>query len=71
MSEDVRALADVFAEALGKYREGAKKYGRFDPATDPRNLLAEAEAELLDCINYLGMFLLQVRAMKRGGGYHG
>lgn len=64
MSDDVVGLERVFAQAIHKYQTGAAKYGRFDPTTDRRDLLAEAEDELLDCLNYLGMFLLKVQSMR-------
>lgn len=50
----------IFAEALRKYHHGAAKYGTFDPATDQRDFIREAEAEILDAINYLAMFLLKI-----------
>ena len=58
-------LAEVFEAALKKFEQGAVKYGNFDPASDARNFLQETEAEILDAINYLAMFLLKVRAMQR------
>lgn len=54
----------VFAEALGKFHQGAAKYGDYDPATDSRDFLKETESEILDAINYLAMFLLKLRAMR-------
>lgn len=56
----------IFSEALGKYRKGAAKYGTFNPVTDTRDLLNEAEAEILDAINYLAMFLMKIRAIRGG-----
>ena len=58
-------LSEVFEAASQKFLKGAVKYGTFDPASDTRNLLNEAEAEILDAINYLAMYLLKVRAMQR------
>ena len=55
----------IFAEALCKYHQGVAKHGAFDSATDTRDLLKEAEAEILDAINYLAMYLLKVRAKRR------
>lgn len=59
---DTDGLDGIFSEALEKYKRGAAKYGNFNPETDPRNLLKEAEAEILDAINYLGMFIMKMRA---------
>ncbi|HOG07658.1 MAG TPA: hypothetical protein PK983_06155 [Syntrophales bacterium] len=58
-------IEEILSAALGKYRQGEEKHGAFDPATDQRDFLAEAEAEILDAINYLAMFILKVRAMRR------
>lgn len=56
-------LKTIFNQALEKYEAGAVKYGAFDPANDKRNLMEEAEEELLDCMNYTAMLILQLRAM--------
>lgn len=64
MSQDLDRLTDVFEAALRKFERGAAKYGPFDPEADGRDFLQEAEAELLDAINYLAMFLIRLRAMK-------
>ena len=55
-------LEDIFAAALAKYREGVGKYGRYEPLTDSRDMIREAEAEILDAINYLAMFLMKIKA---------
>lgn len=55
-------LKIVFNEALAKYEKGVEKYGAFNPVTDERDFLKETEAEILDGINYLAMFLLKLRA---------
>jgi hypothetical protein len=57
-------IALVFEEALGKFHQGAVKYGTFDPAADRRDFIRETEAEILYSINYLAMFLLKVRAIR-------
>jgi len=57
-------LKTVFNEALAKYEKGAEKYGAFNPTTDQRDFSAETEAEILDGINYLAMFLLKLRAKR-------
>ena len=63
---DNEALQRIFAEAMERYQAGEARYGRFDPEHDQRDLLAELEAELLDGINYLGMFLIKIRFLKEG-----
>lgn len=45
---------DVFEMLLDKAEAGARKYGVMEIATDARDFEAEARAELLDCIHYLG-----------------
>lgn len=55
----------IFSEAMRKYHQGASKYGEYDPATDTRDFLKEAEAEILDAINYLAMHLMKVRAISK------
>lgn len=55
----------IYAEALEKYQKGAAKYGEYNPATDQRDFLEETEAEILDAINYLAMFLMKIRAIKK------
>ncbi len=59
-------IEEILSAALGKYRQGEAKHGAFDPGMDQRDFLAEAEAEILDAINYLAMFVLKVRAMQGG-----
>ena len=59
--KNVLALDRIYQECLDKMEKGSKKYGVFDPITDERNLLHEAEEEIQDAINYLGMFLLKLR----------
>ncbi len=59
------AIGSVFAKALEKYNEGALKYGNFEPSTDTRDLIAEAEDEILDAINYLAMFLVKLEELKK------
>ena len=60
------ALREIFEAALEKFRVGEQKHGPFDPATDPRDLLVEAEREILDAINYLAMHLLKLRTIGQG-----
>lgn len=58
----------IFKAALEKYRLGEQKYGPYHPLTDGRDMITEAEEEILDAINYLGMFLIKLRAMKKNPG---
>ena len=60
-----KELKTIFDEALQKYEAGAAKYGAFDPVTDRRDFIAETEAEILDAINYLAMFLLKLRGLRK------
>lgn len=57
-------IKSIFEEALQKFQVGEKKYGTFNPATDQRDFLAETEAEILDGINYLAMFLMKLRVQR-------
>lgn len=59
------AMKEIFDEAMRKYENGAEKYGEFNPATDQRDLLHEAEQEILDGINYLAMFLVKMRKVRK------
>ena len=60
-------LQGIFQEALTKYQKGEEKHGPFDPSTDTRELLREAESELLDCINYVAMHILKLRTIREKG----
>ena len=62
-------LRQVFNDALLKYERGENKYGQYNPKTDQRDLLIEAEAELLDALNYVAMHLLKLRAMRAKNSY--
>jgi len=42
----------VLKMASKKMRQGAKKYGAWDPKTDKRDLKKEMTEELLDFLNY-------------------
>ncbi len=54
----------IFRAALQKYRAGEQKYGPYRPLTDNRDMLTEAEEEILDAINYLAMMLMKLRAIR-------
>jgi len=55
----------VFAKATTRMQGGAKTYGEFRPATDPRDMYHEAQEEILDAIVYLGMQYLKLDEMRR------
>lgn len=61
-TEDIEA---VIRQALAKYEAGRKAYGQLDLATDSRDYLYEAEAELLDCINYCCFQIIRLRSLQR------
>ena len=65
MTKDTTQIASILYAALDKYQAGAKKYGPYDPATDQRDMLQEAEDEILDAINYLAMLLVRVRRLHK------
>lgn len=60
-------LKGIFNQALEKYEAGAVKYGEFKPLEDRRDMLEETEAEILDAMNYLAMFLVKIRAVHAKG----
>ena len=59
-------IETVFEAALLKYRQGEREHGMYDPVTDQRDMMQEAEEEILDAINYLAMFLMRIRAIRGG-----
>ncbi len=61
MSDMDREVRSIFDDALQKYHEGEKKYGELDIMKDPRNFLAEAEAELLDTMVYCAFEISRIR----------
>jgi hypothetical protein len=58
-------IKSIFDEALQKFQAGEKKYGPFNPATDQCDFQKETEAEILDGIHYLAMFLLKLRTIAK------
>lgn len=52
---------EVFDELLDKAEGGAIKYGVLDLATDSRDFEAEARAELVDCVHYLGAQVVKLK----------
>lgn len=59
-----RSLNQLFQECLERYDRGVVKHGEFDPLTDERNLIEKAQEELLNAVNYLGMALIKIRAVR-------
>lgn len=62
---DWEQVFKIFIEATAKMRRGSLKYGEYDPATCTRDLLTEAQDEILDAINYLAMHYLKLDEMRR------
>jgi len=63
--DDWERVDEVFCRAVGRMQEGAWDYGTFNPATDKRDLLHEAQEELLDAMNYLGMQYLKLEELRK------
>jgi len=61
MSEIDTLVRGVLDDALTKYTEGEKEYGRLDVIRDPRNFLKEAEEELLDTMVYCAFEIVRIR----------
>jgi hypothetical protein len=57
-------IKSIFDEAMQKFQSGEKKYGVYDPCTDQHDFLTETEAEILDAINYIAMFLMKIWAQR-------
>lgn len=62
-----RSMSDVYRICLDKYDAAAAKYGDYEPLNDKRNLLREAQSELIDAINYMAMALIKIDARKEAG----
>ena len=62
--DDIGEMRVVVESALDRYRMGKKKYGAYDPETDHRDPLCEAEEELLDCMMYCGQQVLKLRSLR-------
>lgn len=58
-------LSDVFEAASKKFLKASVKHGTFDLASDYRDFLHEKQAEVLDAIIYLAMFLLKLQTLQR------
>ena len=54
----------IFEEAFGRYKTGEQTYGVFDKDNDPRDLLKEAEEEMLDVIVYMAFEIARARGLR-------
>jgi len=61
---DWEQVLGVCSKAARRMMGGKGAYGEFNPATDTRDLLLEAQEELLDAINYLAMQYLKLESLK-------
>jgi predicted RNase H-like nuclease (RuvC/YqgF family) len=52
---------EVFELLLDKAEAGKRKYGVLELAADARDFEAEARAELLDCVHYMGAKVVQLK----------
>jgi hypothetical protein len=59
-AEDYTRFMAIMAAAFDRLRVGERTYGAFSPATDRRDLLREAEEELLDAIVYAYLAILKL-----------
>ena len=49
-------MKEIFELCEQKMKQGEKQYGKFEPLKEKRWLIDEAKDELVDTINYIGMF---------------
>ena len=61
----------IYDEAYKRYQMGLETYGVFNPHTDTRDLCKEAEDELLDFMNYAGLMIIKIRALKKALNHDG
>jgi len=54
----------VFAMAVDRMKDGAAEYGEYDPKVDARCMYREAQEEILDAVNYLGMQWVKLETMR-------
>lgn len=65
MAEQVDAeVKGIFEEALRRYKKGEQTYGVFDKDNDPRDLLKEAEEEMLDVMVYMAFEIARARGLR-------
>lgn len=64
MRPDSSNIEAVIRQAIDKYERGRLEHGQLDLAVDKRDFLNEAEAELLDLINYAVFEVLRLRMIR-------
>lgn len=65
MAEQVDAeVKGIFEEAPRRYKKGEQTYGVFDKDNDPRDLLKEAEEEMLDVMVYMAFEIARARGLR-------
>ncbi len=64
-AEDYARFVAVMTEAFDRLKAGERRYGPFSASWDGRDLLQEAEEELLDAIIYCYFAVLKLRAAER------
>jgi len=62
--DDIFQIAQIQKRALARMDAGSKKYGKYDPSEDTRDLFQEMEDELLDAMNYLAMQVWKLRYLR-------
>jgi len=64
MRPQTNNIEAVIREALTRYEAGRLEYGQLDLSRDKRDLIHEAEQELLDCINYCVFQIIRLRGIR-------
>ena len=62
--DDVFEVGQILKKALSRCEQGQKCYGVFRPDEDTRDLLQEAEEELLDTVVYACFQILKLRRVR-------
>ena len=57
--------SEILRLAKNKMISGSRKYGKWDPKTDTRDLYQEMIDELIDCINYNIMQVTKIDLMRK------
>lgn len=65
MSEEDKEVRAIFEAAFARYKLGEARYGVWKKETDKRDLLDEAEQELLDAIVYNSFEISRLRHIKK------
>lgn len=64
MRPQAHDIEAVIRQAIDKYEAGRAEHGQLDLDTDSRDFIAEAIAELEDCINYCAIQILRLRSIR-------